>query len=97
MSRAALVLGGYIVSFLFVGRPNTSYWGLLYAPLLAIGLALSPLSLRDLIARAWSPRPTLPALIALEHIWNRTAGRAFQVLRGMFTPSVRRSAGRRPE
>jgi hypothetical protein len=51
-SRAALVLGGYLAAFGFVGRPNTSYWGQLYAPLLGTGLALAPIAVADLLRRA---------------------------------------------
>jgi hypothetical protein len=57
ISRAGLIVGGYMTAFLIVGRPDNSYWGILYAPLLPIGVALAPLSLRDLVASAWLPRP----------------------------------------
>jgi len=90
MSRAALILGGYIVSFLFIGRPDIPYWGLLYAPLLPIGVALSPLAVRDLIARSWAPRPAPRALIALERIWRETAARVSAALRNWAAPALRR-------
>lgn len=51
-SRAALVVSGYMITLLFVGLPADAYWGLLYAPLLAMGVALAPDSLRDLVLRA---------------------------------------------
>lgn len=54
-SRAALVVGIYMLSFLFVGLPGNSYWGLLYAPLLPIGLVFAPQCLRDLVSRAMQP------------------------------------------
>ncbi len=57
ISRVGLIVGGYMTSFLFVGRPDTSYWGILISTLLPIGVALSPLALRDLVSRAWSPHP----------------------------------------
>ena len=64
LSRAALVTGGYMVSFLIAGwpgnvvwGPGNAYWGLLYAPLFPLGIALAPLSLRDLALSAWgAPR-----------------------------------------
>jgi hypothetical protein len=52
LSRAALIVGGYMTSFLFVGLPFNNYWGLLYAFLAPIGVVFAPASLRDLIARA---------------------------------------------
>lgn len=54
--RAAVVVGGYMAAFLFVGRANNNYWGGLYAPILPLGLALSPPALRDLL-RAAVARP----------------------------------------
>jgi hypothetical protein len=55
ISRVGLIVGGYMASFLIAGRPDNSYWGILYSPLLPIGVALSPLTVRDLIASALSP------------------------------------------
>ncbi len=37
--RPLAVVGTYMGAFLFVGNPNSGYWGLLYAPLLAVGVA----------------------------------------------------------
>ena len=34
--RAALVIGGYVLAFTVVGRPENEYWGKLYAPLLPV-------------------------------------------------------------
>ena len=51
-SRAALTLGGYLAAFTIVGRPDTSHWGQLYTPLLAVGLVLAPAAVRDLVANA---------------------------------------------
>lgn len=63
VSRAAVIAGGYMVSFSIAGwpgntiwGPGNAYWGLLYAPLLPLGVALAPLSLRDLALRAWGAR-----------------------------------------
>lgn len=36
--RLALTVGGYVVGFLCFGRPDNSYWGLIIAPLLPLGL-----------------------------------------------------------
>jgi hypothetical protein len=54
-SRAALVVGGYMAAFNVVGRPDTSYWGQLCTPLLAMGLVLSPVAARDLVRSALTP------------------------------------------
>jgi hypothetical protein len=51
-SRMAVVVWGYLASFMLIGLPGNTYWGLLYAPLLPIGLAFSAASLRDLTCRA---------------------------------------------
>ena len=57
-ARCAAIVAGYMAAFLVVGRPDNSYWGLLYAPILPLGLVLSPPALRDLWRRALS-RPAL--------------------------------------
>lgn len=36
--RLALIVAGYIAAFVFVGRDNNSYWGLIIAPLWPLGL-----------------------------------------------------------
>lgn len=59
-SRAALVVGGYMIAFLFVGLPANTYWGLLTAPLLPIGLVLAPAALRDLAVRSLPQLPRSP-------------------------------------
>jgi hypothetical protein len=69
ISRIGLIVGGYLASFLFVGRPDTSYWGIMITTLVPIGVGLSPLALRDLISRAWSPHPVPVALRDLQHRW----------------------------
>ena len=51
-SRAALTMGGYMAAFTVVGRPDTNYWGQLYAPILPVGLMLAPAAMRDLVRRA---------------------------------------------
>lgn len=56
-SRAALTLIGYVVAFAVVGRPDNQYWGILYAPLVPLGLVLAPAALKDLAARAMAKTP----------------------------------------
>ena len=50
--RLALILVGYTAGFMAIGRPENSYWGLLTAPLLSVGLCLAPAALVDLTRRA---------------------------------------------
>ncbi len=38
MTRVGATVGAFLVTFACVGRPDNSYWGLLYAPLLPLGL-----------------------------------------------------------
>jgi hypothetical protein len=53
--RGALILLGYIVAFMLIGRPDNFYWAILLAPLLPIGLAFAPAALKDLFA---APAPS---------------------------------------
>lgn len=54
--RAALALAGWLGAFLIVGRPDNHYWGLMYAPLAAVGFAVSAPSLLALLRKAeWLP------------------------------------------
>ena len=53
-ARGAVIVAGYMAAFLVVGRPDNSYWGLLYAPILPLGLVLCPPAVRDLWRRATS-------------------------------------------
>ena len=91
-SRMALIVGGYLTAFLFVGRPDTSYWGMLFSPLLPIGVALSPPALRDLIERAWAGHPAPAALVALRSGWRRRRGQLRNAVRN--NPVYRRSIER---
>ncbi len=54
--RPLAVVGGYIGAFLLVGNPDNWYWGLLYAPLLAVGIAAGIPALwamlRDIVRRS---------------------------------------------
>lgn len=46
--RLMLIVWGYSLAFLFVGRSDNGYWGLIYGPLVAISLVFAPMALRDL-------------------------------------------------
>ena len=50
--RTATILVLWMAAFLVLGRPDNSYWGFLFAPLLPVGLAMAPAGLRDLIRAA---------------------------------------------
>jgi hypothetical protein len=47
-SMAALVVFGYVAAFGVIGNTFNDYWGMLYAPLLPLGLLAAPASVRDL-------------------------------------------------
>ena len=47
-ARAGLILAGYLAAFVVVGRRDNIYWGLLYAPILPLGIVFAPAALRDL-------------------------------------------------
>ena len=47
--RLFILLAGYIVGFMLVGQPTSLYWGFMIAPLLGVGLCLSPFALIDLV------------------------------------------------
>jgi hypothetical protein len=49
--RLAALLFGYTIGFMVIGRPENTYWGLVTAPLTAVGLCLAPAALRDLVRR----------------------------------------------
>lgn len=50
--RLATVVILYCASFAVVGKPFNDYWGLIYSPLLAVGLAFSIRAVVDLIIKA---------------------------------------------
>jgi len=54
--RMGLMVAGYVVLFVFVGRLFNDYWGAIYTPPLAIGLAWAPFALRDLLQALRQPR-----------------------------------------
>jgi hypothetical protein len=49
--RLAVLLIGYSLGFMAIGRPSNYYWGLVTAPLLCVGLAMAPRALADLARR----------------------------------------------
>jgi len=50
--RLAMLLVGYVLGFMAIGRPENGYWGLVTVPTLAIALCFAPSALRDLWSRA---------------------------------------------
>ena len=56
VSRCALTVGGYVLAFLIVGRPDNAYWGDLIGPLLPLGWVLAPMALADLARAAFQVR-----------------------------------------
>ena len=52
VTRCALIAGGYMAAFTVLGRTNNDSWGILYAPLLPLGLVFAPAAFRDLAKRA---------------------------------------------
>ena len=57
--RIALVLAAYCGAFMLVGNADNLYWGIMYAPLLSLGLLHAVPGLRDLV-RAATRTHTLP-------------------------------------
>jgi hypothetical protein len=51
--RAALTVFGYLTALTIVGRPGNYYWGILYTPILSVGLGYAPVALRDICRRAF--------------------------------------------
>lgn len=50
--RAAATVGVYLCAFAIAGRSCNFYWGMLYAPLLSLGIAYTPWALLDLLHSA---------------------------------------------
>ena len=81
VSRAGVIVGGYMAAFLFVGRPDNGYWGMLFSPLLPLGVAVSPAAMRDLVAAAWGSRPLprtaqrIGAALRILHVGSQTVVR----------------------
>jgi hypothetical protein len=51
--RLAILLTGYTLGFMVIGRPENNYWGLITAPLLSVGLYFAPMALCDLFRRTF--------------------------------------------
>jgi hypothetical protein len=60
-SRIAGTAGAFLVVFMIVGRPDNYYWGVMIAPLLAMGLPFAPAALGGLVRAAWFRRKALAA------------------------------------
>jgi hypothetical protein len=58
--RLMLTVWGYSLAFLFVGRSNNDYWGIICAPLIAVSLSFAPAGLGALVSAALgrTPRPS---------------------------------------
>jgi hypothetical protein len=56
--RAGLAVAVYLIVFACVGKPYNDYWGMVFDPLLAIGLAWGCLALWDLLRAIF--RPAIP-------------------------------------
>ncbi len=54
-TRVSATAGVYLAAFAVVGLPFNNYWGLIDAPLLALGFVRSPISLRDLAISSLRP------------------------------------------
>jgi hypothetical protein len=55
LNRIGLVVGGYLVAFMIVGRPENYYWGLLIAPLVPVGLVFALPALLGLVRQGAHP------------------------------------------
>jgi len=58
--RAGVTVLFYLALFLIYGRPENEYWGAMYAPLVALGVAFAPGVLRILVLSAWGSHPPAP-------------------------------------
>ena len=58
--RGALLMTGYAAAFMLIGRRENVYWGLLWGPLLPLGLAFALPALRDLLRAAAGRRLPQP-------------------------------------
>ena len=57
LDRIAGTAIAFLLLFMAVGRPDNYYWGMLIAPLLAMGLPFAPAALGDLARAAMGRRP----------------------------------------
>jgi len=53
--RLTLLLAGYTLGFMAIGRPENSYWGLVTVPILSVSLCFAPAALADLLRGAAKP------------------------------------------
>jgi hypothetical protein len=56
--RLMLTVWGYSLAFLFIGRSNNDYWGIMFAPLVAVSLTFTPAALGALVAAAKGKPPS---------------------------------------
>jgi hypothetical protein len=61
--RIAGVITAFLLSFMAVGRPDNFYWGMIFAPLLAMGLPFAPEALADLVRSALGRRPAVSSAV----------------------------------
>ena len=59
MARIAAAAVAFLALFMAVGRPDNYYWGMMIAPLLAMGLPYAPAAISDLARAAMGRRPAL--------------------------------------
>jgi hypothetical protein len=59
--RLTLLIAGYLAGLMVFGRPENYYWGLVTAPILAVGLCFAPLALANLGRLALAPRQSIRA------------------------------------
>ena len=55
--RLKLILWGYCLAFLFVGRSNNDYWGVILAPILGVSLIFAPRVIATLWRRSFPSPP----------------------------------------
>jgi hypothetical protein len=53
-TRTGLTVAAYALVFMVAGRPNNFYWGVLYAPILSLGLLHAPSAAYCLWTRSMS-------------------------------------------
>ena len=63
-TRVAATVGAYVAAFMVIGRPDNTYWGLIYTPLLPVGLLFAGRALADLLgaARLRASRESSPSI-----------------------------------
>jgi hypothetical protein len=66
--RLALTVTGYMLAVAIAGKPFNDYWGLVFTPLLAVGLVYAMPWVAQVLARAWG-RPAPAAAPAEARPW----------------------------